>query len=244
MTPFDALQTEHLLLLCGAACVAGFVRGFAGFGGPATISLLLAHFFVPATLLPKIALLDFYAYPLLVWNVRREANWRVSLPIAAVVVLMLPFGLATMQSLDPELLKKLIGAACLLAVVVAMSGYRFKRQPPVWLNLLVAVVLGWVLGATYIALPLVTYILLMPMQAAACRATVISVTVVVMPFLITILIVQGAVTLDDVLPVGAAGISYMLMAALGSWAFSRVSERDYRKAAQWLLLVLSVTVLV
>lgn len=244
MSVFEAQQIEHLLLLCAAASVAGFIRGFAGFGGPATIILLLAHFFVPATLLPKVALLDFYAYPILIWNVRREAQWKISLPIAACVIAMLPLGLFAMQSLDPTLLKKLIGIVCLGAVLVSMSGYRFKRKPPLLMNLVVALVLGWLLGTTYVALPLASYFLLMPLPAAECRATVISFTVLVMPFIIATLFWQGVIVVADILPVGAAGIAYMLMAAAGSWFFSKVSGRDYRNAARWLLLVLSVTVLI
>ena len=164
--------------------------------------------------------------------------------MAACVIIMLPLGLYTMQSLEATLLKKLIGVACLGAVLVSMSGYRFKRNPPLFVNLVVALVLGWLLGTTYVALPLVTYFLLMPLPAAECRATVISFTVVVMPCIIATLFFNGVIVVADILPVGAAGIAYMSMVAAGTWLFSKVSGRDYRNAAQWLLLVLSVTVLI
>ncbi len=235
---------RHLLALCAAASVAGFIRGFAGFGGPATVSLLLAHFFAPASLLPKIALLDCYAYPMLLWNVRREARWDISVPLALVTVAMLPLGLKTMQAMDPEWLKRLIGIACLGAVAVAMSGFRFKTVPPLWVSLCVAQFFGWLLGTTYIALPMITYFLLQPLNAATCRATVISYSVIMMPCLLALLFYQGVILVDDLLPVGMAGLVYFGMVGIGSWAFTRVSERDYRKAAQWLLLVLSVTVLI
>ena len=36
---------------CLTALVAGFVRGFAGFGGPAIMSLVLVQFYAPASVL-------------------------------------------------------------------------------------------------------------------------------------------------------------------------------------------------
>lgn len=243
MTEFDLNLQAHLLLLCCAASVAGFVRGFSGFGGPATISLLLAHLFAPATLLPKIIMLDFYAYPLLVWNARKDANWRLSLPIAAVTVAMLPLGVHTMQSADPATLKRMIAVACLLAIAVNMSGYRLQRIPPLAVNLLVACVLGWALSATFIALPMISYFLLMPMTATQCRATVISFSITMTPFMVGYLIYRETLQMGDVLPTAAAGACYFAMIWLGSRAFKRASDRNYRRGAQWLLLVLATSVL-
>ena len=225
-----------------AASIAGLVRGFAGFGGPATVSLLLTHFFSPATLLPKIALLDFYAYPLLIWNVRRDAHWRLSLPMAAVTVCIFPIGLHSMQVLDASILKRLIGLAAILAVGAALSGFRFKKEPPIEVSLVVATVLGWVLGATFIALPVMTYLLMMPYSAAVCRATVISYSLAIMPCLVTLMFHLGLAEFSDVLPVAAAGVTYFVMVGIGAKVFAKSSERNYRRYAQWLLLILATAI--
>ena len=243
MVIFESADPNHLLLLCAAAAVAGFVRGFSGFGGPATISLLLAHAFFPATLLPKIVLLDFYAYPLLLWNTRRSALWAVSLPMAAVTILLLPLGLQTMQTLDPQWLKRLIAIACLLGTLVAMTGFQFTRMPSLAANLVAAVVLGGILATTFIALPIVAYFLLMPMNAATCRATIISFSVTVMPFLVAILFFKGVLQTLEILPVAAAGVTYFVMIWIGTQVFQRATERNYRRGAQWFVALLAISVL-
>ena len=243
MREFDVSESWHLLAFCIAAIVAGFVRGFAGFAGPATVSLLLAQLFAPAQLLPKIMLLDIYAYPMLLRNVRRDAHWRISIPMAIATISLIPLGVHIMQNTDAMTLKRMIGFGCLCAIAISMSGFRFKRMPPWWLNLLVALVLGLLLSSTFIALPIMTYFFLLPLPATACRATVISFSVMLIPFLAGWIFYQGVVTFDDVLVIAVAGILYFSMIYLGSKVFERANDMNYRRIVQWLLLILAVSVL-
>ncbi len=244
MIDFDIATTWHFLAFCLAACIAGFVRGFAGFAGPATVSLLLAQLFAPTALLPKIILLDFYAYPILLRNLRGHARWRLSVPMAAATVTMVPLGVHALQIADPVTLKRGIGLACLSAIAMSLSGFRFRRLPPWWANLLAALTLGFVMSATFIALPIVTYFLLLPLSATVCRATVISYSVMVMPFLGGWLLYRGVIELSDLGPVALAGGVYFGMIYLGAKVFERAQDANYRKVVQWLLIVLSVAALV
>ena len=241
MLEFDISQSWHLLVFCIAVIVAGFVRGFAGFAGPATISLLLAQLFAPAQLLPKIMLLEIYAYPMLLRNVRRDAHWRLSVPMAVATISLIPLGVHIMQTTDAVTLKRMIGFGCLSAIAISMSGFQFKRMPPWWLNLLVALVLGLLLSSTFLALPIMTYFFLLPLPAAACRATVISFSVLITPFLAGWIFYRGIVTFDDVLVIAVAGILYFSMIYLGSKAFERANDMNYRRIVQWLLLILAVS---
>jgi FimV-like protein len=243
MLDFDISQSWHLLVFCIAVIAAGFVRGFAGFAGPATISLLLAQLFAPAQLLPKIMLLEIYAYPMLLRNVRRDAHWRLSVPMAVATISLIPLGVHIMQTTDAVTLKRMIGFGCLSAIAISMSGFQFKRMPPWWLNLLVALVLGLLLSSTFLALPIMTYFFLLPLPAAACRATVISFSVLITPFLAGWIFYRGIVTFDDVLVIAVAGILYFSMIYLGSKAFERANDMNYRRIVQWLLLILAVSAL-
>ena len=106
MLELDPYSSQHLLAFCAAATVAGLVRGFAGFAGPATATLLLAPFFAPTSLLPKIVMLDVFAYPMLLRNLERQARWEISVPMAISTVLMIPAGVYTLQMAEPEMLKR------------------------------------------------------------------------------------------------------------------------------------------
>ena len=84
------------------------MRGFAGFARPTTASLLLTQFSSPTALLPKIVLLDVHAYPMLLRNLERHAQWRISIPMAFTAVLLISAGVHSMQIADPEPLKRAI----------------------------------------------------------------------------------------------------------------------------------------
>ena len=237
MIEFDIGVTSHLALFSATACVAGLVRGFSGFGGPATISLILTQLFAPAALLPKILLLDICALPILIWNVRHHTVWRLSLPMALAAASVSPFGLYAMH---PVLLKRMIGLACLVGIAVAMGGYRFSTPPSMGMNISAAVVFGFILSSTFIAVPMVTYFFLMPMPAERIRATVISFSILVMPTLAVQAFAKGMLDVTEVLPIALAGTVYFVMIAVGSMLFERVSGNNYRKVVMGLLLVLSV----
>ena len=88
-----------------------------------------------------------------------------------------------------------------------------------------------------------TYFFLLPLPAAACRATVISFSVLIIPFLAGWIFYRGVVTFDDVLVIAVAGILYFSMIYLGSKAFERANDMNYRRIVQWLLLILAVSAL-
>ena len=59
-----------------------------------------------------------------------------------------------------------------------------------------------------------------------------------------LLVLRGVVDLGDLVPVAAAGLLHFAMVGVGARLFARASERDYRRAAQWLLLVLASSILI
>ena len=244
MIELNLYTSLHLLAFCAAATVAGFVRGFAGFAGPATATLLLAPFFVPTTLLPKIVLLDLFAYPMLLRNLERRARWDVSVPMAISTVLLIPVGVHTMQMAEPEMLKRGIGLACLCAIAVSLTGFRFRRMPPRWANLIAAMSLGFVLSATFIALPIMTYFLLLPLSPAVCRATALSFSVMIMPFLLGWLAYSGVLGFSYIVPVALASFAYFGMIYVGANVFARSQGRSYRGLVQMLLATLAIAAVV
>ena len=53
---FDSPETLAIVGL--TAFVAGLVRGFAGFGGPALMMLVLTNFYTPLSVIPKVLVMD------------------------------------------------------------------------------------------------------------------------------------------------------------------------------------------
>ena len=71
--------------------------------------------------------MDIYAYPMLVWNARKNANWRLAFPLAAACVTCMPLGVYTLSVLDGDILKRLIGVACLGGECFGAAGGGFIR---------------------------------------------------------------------------------------------------------------------
>ncbi|MCP5153604.1 MAG: sulfite exporter TauE/SafE family protein [Ectothiorhodospiraceae bacterium] len=243
MRPLDSGDLEALALLAGASILAGFVRGFAGFGGPATLTLMLANLFTPATLLPKVAVVDFCSYPSLLLNVRRDVHWRFVVALSVPVMAMVPVGVLALPVLDPALLKRAIGVVSIASVAVLMAGWRLSRPTPAPVVFPIGLALGFVLGTTYIALPAMAFILMQPFDATRCRATIIVFSVFLGPIYLGAVLVEGLLRWGDVLPLAAVGLVYLGTANIGARVFRRAGERGYRHAAHWLLLVLAATAL-
>ena len=77
--PDLTLDEPRMIALTGAiALLAGLVRGFSGFGGPAIMALVLTQFYSPLSVLTKVAIIDAVSYLLLAPTTAREFNRRVT----------------------------------------------------------------------------------------------------------------------------------------------------------------------
>ena len=240
MRDLNAADLDAMLLLVAAGAVGGVVRGFSGFGGPTFISLLLAQVFTPITLIPKLVLMELCAYPALLLNVRKEVVWQLVLPLGGAVLVATPIGVWSMLQLDQDLLRRMIAATALASVVALMGGWRLKQVPSPLALIPIGLLLGWNIGATYVALPMVAFMLMQPLNAQACRANIIFMSISTSPVLLFSIIFNGLITVADLVPVFAAGLVYLGAVWLGSRVFKLVGDRDYRRAAYWLMVLLAI----
>jgi uncharacterized membrane protein YfcA len=236
----NASDLDAMLLLVAAGVVGGFVRGFSGFGGPTFISLLLTQVFTPISLIPKLVLMELCAYPALFLNVRKEVVWRLVLPLGSTVLVATPIGVWSMLQLDQDLLKRMIAAVALASVVALMAGWRLKKVPSTLALVPIGLLLGWNIGATYVALPMVAFMLMQPISAQACRANIIFMSIFTSPILLASVIYNDLVAVADLAPVFAAGLVYLGAVWLGARVFKLVGDRDYRRAAYWLMILLAI----
>ena len=58
MLELTLASPEMLLIAGGASLIAGFIRGFSGFGGPAILVLILLQFYSPVSVLTKVMIID------------------------------------------------------------------------------------------------------------------------------------------------------------------------------------------
>ena len=233
-----------IALTAAIALVAGVVRGFNGFGGPALMALVLTQFYSPLSVLTKIMIIDAAAFLLLVPSTAREFDRRVFAIVTLASLAGLPFGTYLLIELDPVVMKRAVAAAVGACVVVMLLGHRFRATPSVAVLIAVGALAGVVLGATYIALVVMIFFFSLPGTGAESRANAVYWSVVTSAVLIVAHVVLGTITAHDLWRAALVGIVYLAGTTVGAWCFRRTGERTFRRTVIWLLLGLAVVGLV
>ena len=245
MLPELTLDEPRMIALTVAtALVAGGVRGFSGFGGPALMALVLTQFYSPLSVLTKVVIIDTVSYLLLVPSTASEFNRRVIAVVTIATIAGLPVGTWLLTELDPAVTKRAIAAAVAVCVAIMLFGVRFRTSPPITVHVAVGLVAGVVLGATYIALVAMIFFFSLPASGAESRANAVFWGVVLSCVLIAAHMGLGNISIDDLWRATLVGFAYLAGTGAGAWWFRRVGERGFRRAVLWLLLGLAVIGLV
>lgn len=138
-----------LLLL--AATVGGFIRGYAGFGGPMVILPVLNAFYPPALSIWIMALVDLVPNAYLIPTARQHATPRIWLPLTLGSLLTLAVGVQALIYLDVLTMRRVICIAIILACGLLMTGWLFRGQLRTGSWLAVGAASGLVLGACMVA---------------------------------------------------------------------------------------------
>ena len=245
MLPDLTLDDPRMIALTGVvALVAGMLRGFSGFAGPAVMIVVLTQFYSPLSVLTKVVIIDAMSYPLLVPSTVREFNRRVIAIVTLATLAGLPIGTYLLTETDPVVIKRAIAAVVALSVMVMLTGRRFRATPSIAVHIAVGLLAGVVLGATYIALVVMIFFFSLPVSGAESRANAVFWAGILSCALIATHIALGNISVDDVWRSMLIGIVYLAGTGAGVWCFRRTGEREFRRAVLWLLLGLAAIGLV
>ena len=132
--------------------VGGFVRGFAGFGGPAVMLLVLTPFFNPLSLLSKVMVIDLVANLKLLPNSFADVDWKLCLTVSGATLIGVLGGTYALLNVEAEIIKTAVALVVALCTLVMLTGWRYQRQPGLLAQVVAGLVAGFVLGAI-IAVP-------------------------------------------------------------------------------------------
>jgi len=99
-------HTASWFLLAAVAFIAGIVRGFSGFGGPAVMVLCLVPFYSPVSVLSKVAMIDLSANVKLLPSTWNEVNWHTTGWFIATAIVGIPVGMYALNTVDPTVMKR------------------------------------------------------------------------------------------------------------------------------------------
>ena len=240
MTELTLAHWQVWTLVVATSLTAGAVRGFAGFGGPAIMVLVLTQFYAPASVLALVLLVDYAANMQLFPAAVRHAAWRSLLPLVMATIIAIPFGVQLLQGLDPLWLKRGIALLVGACTCVMLANWRYPREPGPVTALAAGAVGGLIFSTTFIALPLMIFFFAGPSPASRARANAITWGLFASSVMIPLFVWEELIGLEELWQAALLALFYMLGAHAGARAFRRASERRFRQLVLALLLALAV----
>ena len=226
-------------IAAATALLAGFVRGFAGFGGPAIMTLILVQFYAPVSVLAKVILIDVLSNLKLLPSTAGELDRRVTATVILTSLAGAPFGIYALLEVEPVVIKRSIAVVAAGCSLLMLAGVRFSRVPPLWIHGLVGFVSGVILGATFIALVMIVFLFASPERAVVSRANTVYWAFSLSVALIVGYAVTGVLDWDGAWRSLLVGVVYLAGTVLGARIFRLTPEKDFRRAVLWLLVMLS-----
>jgi len=129
-------------------CFAGLVQGCTGFGMALVAAPCLMLLMPPARAVCTIVLMSTLSALFVATQARQHIRVRLVGPLALGGVVGMPFGIWTLQAVDPPLLKTLVGAFVTAFALLLLSGWRRPIAAPRWSLIPVGMASGLLGGST------------------------------------------------------------------------------------------------
>ena len=229
-------------LICAAvACIAGMVRGFAGFGAAMIMTPIFSALYGPAAGVALCLLLEIAVALPVVPGVVRLVDWRrigVLLIAAAVGV---PLGNLVLTRTEPEPMRWAISAIILGAVALLASGWRFAGRPRTTTTLTAGVSSGFLNGLAGMAgPPIAFYYLAGDETVTRVRANLTTYFVFVDLAAIGTFTSRGLIDWSTIVLGLFLAPAVMLGGVLGTRLFPLASDCFYRRLALVLLVGVAI----
>jgi uncharacterized membrane protein YfcA len=233
------------LLSLGVVAIAGFTRGFSGFGSGLILAPALSLLFNPQQVVATVVLLEMTAGAGLVPEALKRTKWAEVLPLVLSAVVMVPIGAHFLVLLEPTLLRRIIGGVILAFVLLLVTGKSRYTQPRLSLTSGIGALSGFLTGLAGIGgPPIVLYQMSGTNPAAANRANFI------IFFALTQLMALAAYWASGMVSGAVWTLFISLMPAfvvgllIGRLCFKRVNEVLFRRFVVGLLLTVALMALV
>jgi uncharacterized membrane protein YfcA len=229
-------------LVCAVvACIAGMVRGFAGFGAAMIMTPIFSALYGPAVGVALCLLLEIAVALPVVPGVVRLVDWhRIGLLLVAAAV-GVPLGNLVLTWADPEPIRWAISAIVLGAVALLASGWRLAGRPRPATTLAAGVSSGFLNGLAGMAgPPIAFYYLAGDETVTRVRANLTTYFVFVDLVAIAVFVVRDLVDWDTLVLGLFLAPAVMLGGVLGTRLFPLASDSFYRRLALALLVGVAI----
>ena len=231
-------------ILIPVAVVGGFLRGFAGFGGPLFMLPILNVFLPPAISVGVMMWVDILANVQLLPEARHDSSRSVVIPLTVGTLIAMPAGAYLLLTVDPVLMKRAICTTVLAAAVVLLSGWRYRRAVGPKVYGAVGALSGFVMGATSIAAVTPLFLSAGNHSVLENRANFIVWVFLATILLLGILAARGTLGGGDVVKIAVLAPAYLAGSAIGSRMLRGTSDQTVRRAVLALIITVALAGLV
>lgn len=237
-------ESGFYLALVPVAAIAGFIRGFAGFGGPLVMLPALNLFLTPAASIPIMMWVDLLVNVKLLPEANRDASASVVLPLTVGTLVAMPAGVLLLVFVDPVVMKRGISAAILLAALILLTGWRYKGATGTRTWTLIGLLTGVIMGATSLAVTAALFLNAGSQTAKQSRANfILWVFLATLALLSMVAIGTGFDT--NLIPIIAVlAPLYFLGTVLGSRLSRHAPEAFVRRAVLALVVIIATVGLI
>lgn len=229
-SPLAALGFAPGALVASAtiALLAGFVRGFTGFGFALAAVPGLTLLVEPALVVPSVLALQVVAGVHLVPATIRDVDWRSVLPILAAAIAVTPAGTLLLARVPPDAMRAAIGGL-LLAAVAVLWRPRPSRPAGMAVRLATGIASGLLNGSTAMSGPPVIAYFVRAASPRVARASMLAYFLLVAIAGVASAALAGQVTRRAILLAAWLLPSLVLGTALGHRAFAAAADDQWRR---------------
>ena len=228
----SALATEGLVWLVVAACVAGLVRGFSGFGSAMVIMPVAS-----SVLSPVEAVIFLVAAELIGPLPNARAAWRDGTPrdvglLVLGALLALPLGVWALSAMDATFFGWVVSASVIILLALIVSGWRLRGALTRRLTVTAGALGGFMTGFAGIpGPPVIMLYMASTLSAAVIRANFLLYLVALDLLLFILLSLLGMMNWSIAFLGLLVGIPNLIGNMLGARLFDPSAERLFRNVA-------------
>ena len=224
-----------------AVLIAGFIRGYSGFGFSMTVVLSLSMIFRPVEVVPVVLLLEIGASSMLLPQVWRKVDWRSLGWLCIGMAVGTPLGVAMLVNVPVQPMRAAIAVIVIVLVMLLLSGFSLKKQPGTPATLATGLTSGTLNGAATIGgPPVILFFFSSQAGVDISRASVIAYFFATDILASAICVARGLILQQTLVLTGILVIPLIIGIQAGNRSFFRTDPETFKKRVMLLLIALSL----